>query len=327
MTLEQTIGQLLWCGWGEAPEAHPQRCNDHARFLVEELQVGGLALFARNLGDPEAVAALTEELRRRSRLAPLIGIDQEGGRVSRMALPGMVFPGNMPLGLLDDPELTRKVARSIGEQLAAVGFDVDFAPSVDVNNNPLNPIIGVRSFGDDPALVARHGVAAVAGFREAGILPVIKHFPGHGDTTQDSHLELPVQPAERDRLDAVELAPFRAALAAGAPAVMTTHIMFPALDPQLPATLSHRIITGLLRQELGFDGLVVTDCLEMKGIANQWSPEDTAVLALEAGADMLLVCHTQETQLRMFRALVEAVRGGRLPEARLHQSVERVARV
>lgn len=327
MTLEQLAGQLLWCGWGDAPEPEPRRYNDHARILVEEIGVGGLVLFTRNLGAPAEIAALTDELRRHAILPPLIGIDQEGGRVSRLPLPGLVFPGNLALGLIDDLDLTRRVMRSIGEQLAALGIDVDFAPSVDVNHNPRNPIIGVRSFGEDPELVSRHGVAAVAGFREAGVLPVLKHFPGHGDTAADSHLELPTLRVDRSRLDAIELRPFVAALAAGAPAVMSTHILFPALDPELPSTLSRRILTGLLREELGFDGLIVTDCLEMKGIADHWGPEETAVLALEAGVDMLVVCHTLDTQRRMHRAICEAVCRRRLSEERLHQSVARVQRV
>lgn len=326
MQLERLAAQLLWCGWGEAPEPQPQTYNEHARYLVEELGVGGLVLFTRNLGTPAEIGELVATLRAHAAVPPLIGIDQEGGRVSRLPLPGMVFPGNMALGKLDRPETTREVHRAIGEQLAALGIDVDFAPSVDVNNNPANPIIGVRSFGEEPELVARHGVAAVAGFRDAGLLPVVKHFPGHGDTQADSHLELPRQPAERARLDAVELVPFRAALAEPALAVMTTHILFPALDPELPSTLSRRILTGLLREELGFDGLVVTDCLEMKGIADHWGPEETAVLAIEAGADMLLVCHTKETQARMHAALCRAVREGRLTEERLAQSVARIER-
>lgn len=326
MTLERLAAQLLWCGWGEAPEPDPQTYNDHARFLVEELGVGGLVLFHRNLGTPEAIAALVEQLHNRAAAPPLIGIDQEGGRVSRLPLPGMVFPGNMALGCLDRPDLTRRVHQAIGEQLAALGIDVDFAPVLDVNNNPRNPVIGVRSFGEDPERVVRHGVAAVAGLREAGLLPVIKHFPGHGDTHADSHLELPVQPADRARLEAIELVPFRAALARQDLAVMTTHIRFPRLDPALPATLSRPILTGLLREELGFDGLVVTDCLEMRGIADHWSPEEAAVLAIDAGADMLLVCHTRETQARMHAALCEAVRTGRLTEERLERSAARIGR-
>lgn len=326
MQMERLAAQLLWCGWGEAPEPDPKSYNDHARYLAEGLGVGGLVLFTRNLGTPDEIAALVGTLRAHSATPLLIGIDQEGGRVSRLPLPGMVFPGNMALGKLDRPEATRQVHRALGEQLAALGIDVDFAPSLDVNNNPANPIIGVRSFGEDPGLVARHGVEAVAGFREAGVLPVVKHFPGHGDTQADSHLELPCQPADRARLESVELVPFRAALAEPALAVMTTHILFPALDPELPSTLSPRILSGLLRDELGFDGLVVTDCLEMKGIASHWSPEETAVLAIEAGADMLLVCHTRETQARMHAALCRAVREGRLTEERLAQSVTRIDR-
>lgn len=326
MTLEQQVGQLLWCGWGDAPEPDPDRYNDHARYLVEELGAGALVLFARNVGDPEQVARLTDELRSHAAIPPLIGIDQEGGRVCRLALPGLTFPGNMALGALDDTERTRDVCRAIGEQLAALGIDIDFAPAVDVNNNPLNPVIGVRAFGDDPKLVARHGVAAVQGFREAGVLPVLKHFPGHGDTDADSHFELPVQPAGRSRLDQVELVPFLAALKAGAPAVMSTHILFPRIDPELPATLSPRILTGLLREELGFDGLIITDCLEMRGIADHWGPEEAAVLALQAGADALLVCHTWETQTRMRDAVLKAVREGRLSEERIGQSVRRVQR-
>lgn len=324
MTLEQLAGQLLWCGWGGDPQADGPSYDAHARRLVEEIGVGGVVLFDRNLRAPEQIAELTETLRAHAAEPLLIGIDQEGGRVNRLPLPGLTFSGNMALGALNDLDCTRAVARAIGEQLAALGVDVDFAPSLDVNNNPRNPIIGVRSFGEEAEHVARHGIASVRGFLEAGILPVVKHFPGHGDTSADSHLELPVQPADRARLDAVELLPFRAAFRAGAPAVMTTHIRFPALDPDLPATLSRPILTGMLRQELGFDGLVVTDCLEMRGIADHWGPEEAAILALEAGADMLLVCHTLETQLRMRDAIVAAVRSGRLPEERLRDAHRRL---
>ena len=327
MTLERLAGQLLWGGWGDKPETDGHLYNAHARYLVEEMGVGGLILFNRNLRSPEEIAALTEELRAHAAEPLLIAVDQEGGRVNRLPLPGLTFSGNMALGVLDDVERTREVARAIGEQLAALGIDVDFAPSLDVNNNPQNPIIGVRSFGEEPEHVARHGVAAVQGFLEAGILPVVKHFPGHGDTQADSHLELPVQPADRARLDAVELLPFRRALRAGAPAVMTTHIRFPRLDAELPATLSRPILTGILREELGFDGLVVTDCLEMRGITDHWGPEEAAVLAIEAGADMLLVCHTLETQNRMRDALCAAVRSGRLTEERLRDSLRRIDRV
>lgn len=325
MTPEQLAGQILWCGWGDGEEPGPRTLNEHARVLLEEVQVGGLVLFTRNLGTAAEIADLVTEVRKRSIVPPLIGMDQEGGRVCRLAVPGMTFPDNAALGGLDRIDATRDAARAIGEQLAALGIDVDFAPVLDVNNNPHNPVIGRRSFGDDPVLVARHGLAAVAGFRDSGVLPVVKHFPGHGDTDSDSHLELPVQPAPRARLNEVELVPFRAAIDAGAPAVMTSHILFQSIDPNLPATLSRAVLSGLLRGELGFDGLIVTDCLEMNGIALHWSPEEAAVLSVEAGADMLLVCHTLDTQRRMHRALCDAVRTGRLPERRLRESAERIA--
>lgn len=326
MTLEQLAGQLIWGGWG-GQGGDPTQYDSHARFLVEELQAGGIVFLARNLETPEQVAELTRTLQNRAAAPLLIGIDQEGGRVCRMPLPGFTFPGSRALGAIDDPSVTRMVSRAIGEQLLAVGVNVDFSPSLDVNNNPRNPIIGVRAFAEDAETVTRHGLAAIEGFRDAGVVPVVKHFPGHGDTSGDSHLELPCLPVSRERLEAVELVPFRAAIAAGVPAVMTTHIVFPALDQRLPSTLSPRIITGLLREELGFDGLVVTDCLEMKGVADHWTPEEIAVLAVEAGADMLLVCHTQETQARMHEALCAAVRAGRLTEERLAQSRERIQRV
>lgn len=326
MTLEQLAGQLIWGGWG-GQGGEPTEYDAHARYLVEELQTGALVLLARNAESPEQVAELTRTLQSHALTPLLIGIDQEGGRVCRMPLPGFTFPGARALGAIDDLDVTRQVSRAIGEQLLALGINVNFAPTLDVNNNPRNPIIGVRAYGEDPEAVTRHGVAALHGFEDAGVLPVVKHFPGHGDTNCDSHLELPTLPVSRERLEEIELTPFRAAIAAGVPAVMTTHILFPALDPELPSTLSRRILTGLLREELGFDGLIVTDCLEMKGIADHWSPEETAILCLEAGADALLVCHTQETQARMHAALCDAVRSGRLPEARLHEAVERIQRV
>lgn len=325
MTLEQLAGQLIWGGWG-GQGGEPTEYDPHARYLVEELQVGALVLLGRNAESPEQVAELTRTLQSRAEIPLLIAIDQEGGRVARMPLPGFTFPGARALGAIDDPEVTRRVSRAIGEQLLAIGINTNFAPTLDVNNNPRNPIIGVRAYGETPESVTRHGLATIRGFEDAGVVPVVKHFPGHGDTSGDSHLELPCLPITRERLEAVELPPFRAAIEAGVTAVMTTHILFPALDPRLPSTLSSRILTGLLREELGFDGLIVTDCLEMKGIADHWSPEETAVLCLEAGADALLVCHTRETQERMHAALCEGVRTGRLTEERLHQSAERMRR-
>jgi beta-N-acetylhexosaminidase len=322
--LDAAIGQLFCCGWQGATPDEARAAGPQARALVEELRVGGLILMGRNLGAPGEVAALARDLQSLAHVPLWIGVDQEGGAVARFSQPGLAFPGNMALGATRSAPLAQAAAWAIGAQLAAMGINMNFAPTLDVNNNPANPIIGTRSFGEDPALVAELGVAAAEGYRAAGVVPVGKHFPGHGDTDVDSHLALPVQPAGRARLDAVELPPFRAAIAAGLPALMTTHILFPALDEALPATLSRRVLTGLLRDELGFTGVVITDCLEMEGIAAHWGPEEAAVLALEAGADLLLVCHTWKTQRRMVAAVRDAVRSGRLSEAHIHASVERL---
>ncbi len=322
--MEACAGRVLWCGFGEEPGEDPTTYTSHARFIVEELGAGGVILFTRNIGEFPSVRALNDAIHSGASQPPLIGIDQEGGRVCRIVSPGMVFPGNMALGSLDTPRLTHQVARSLAGQLRALGFDLNFAPSVDVNNNADNPVIGVRSFGSDPALVGRHGVAAIQGFLAGGIIPVAKHFPGHGNTSVDSHLALPVQRESPAQLQQVEWAPFRRAIVAGTPVVMSSHILFTELDPELPATLSGKVLTDILRGKLGFNGVVVTDCLEMRAIADRWPPEQVAPLAIAAGADALLVCHTRSTQIRMRDALVNAVRAGTLPEERLREAAERV---
>ena len=331
MTLHQKIGQMLLFGWsGDTPEAS-RTVNTHAAALVDEFAVGGIILMGRNVGPPAQTRATIAELQARATgngLPPLfVAVDQEGGRVQRLGPPHYpTHPAARVIGDTGDPEQARRSARQIGEGLRDVGFNWDFAPVLDVNNNPKNPVIGDRAYGSDPALVAAMGAAAVRGFQEdAGILACGKHFPGHGDTDTDSHHALPRIGHDKARLEAVELVPFRAALAAGLAAVMTSHILFPALDAHLPATLSPAILTGLLRGELGFDGLIITDDLEMKGVADGWGAAEAAVLAVVAGADVLLCCHTWKTQRLIQEALVQAVEAGRLSEARVDESVARIA--
>ena len=261
------------------------------------------------------------------RLASRVRTALAGKTITEQAMFGgicFMLNGNMALGALGDPDAVTAAMAAIGEQLAAMGINVDFAPVLDVNNNPDNPVIGVRSFGEDPQLVAKLGVAALRGFRQAGVISCVKHFPGHGDTAVDSHRDLPVQPASRARLDEVELAPFRAAIDAEAPLLMTAHIVFPVLDDRWPATLSRSILTDLLRGELGYRGVVVTDCLEMDGIAKHFGVEEAAITAVEAGADCLLACHSLETQRRIHAALLDAARAGRLSPTRIDASVDRI---
>jgi beta-N-acetylhexosaminidase len=284
--------------------------------------LGGICLFAYNVGErlPELTASL-----RAARPGILIGIDEEGGDVTRLEVAGgSSYPGNGALGAVDDVELTERVAASIAADLAAVGVNLDFAPVADVNANPANPVIGIRSFGADYDLVSRHVAAFVRGLQSNGVAACAKHFPGHGTTQADSHLELPV--VTDDVRPGLE--PFRAAIAAGVDSIMTAHVLVPALD-EVPATLSREIVGGLLRQELGYDGLVIADALEMKAVSESYGIERSAVLALAAGVDALLIGHDlgEEAVDAVRAALVRAVSSGELDEGRLHEAAGRVARV
>jgi beta-N-acetylhexosaminidase len=291
-----------------------------ARWLDRGL--GAITLFAYNVGDPEQLARLTAALRS-ERPDLVLSIDEEGGDVTRLeADRGSSYPGNAALGAVDDPALTERVAAAIAGELASAGVDLNLAPVADVNSNPRNPVIGVRSFGSDPELVAQHVRAFVTGTQRQGVAACAKHFPGHGDTSADSHRELPV--AGGDLEDA--LLPFRAAIDAGVKVVMVGHLLLPDLD-DVPATLSRAIVTDLLRGELGFDGAVMTDALEMAAVSATYGVEAAAVRALSAGADTLGLGHDlhEEAVERVHAAIVAAVESGRLEEARLADAAARIA--
>ncbi|MFC8870708.1 glycoside hydrolase family 3 protein [Streptomyces sp. NPDC057148] len=298
-------------------------------WLLRRLDEGlaSVALFGRNVSTPEQVAALTAQLRA-GREDVLVAIDEEGGDVTRLEVrTGSSFPGNLALGAVDDVGLTREVAAELGRRLADCGVNFNWAPSADVNSNPDNPVIGVRSFGAGTDLVARHTAAYVTGLQSSGVAACTKHFPGHGDTAVDSHHAVPRIDVDGDVLAARDLVPFRAAIAAGSRAVMSAHILAPALDPDRPATLSRRILTDLLRGELGYQGLIVTDGIEMRAIAGTYGIERGSVLAIAAGADAICVgggLSDEDTVRRLSDALVEAVRSGELPEERLADAAERV---
>ncbi|NGO11726.1 glycoside hydrolase family 3 protein [Streptomyces sp. HC44] len=298
-------------------------------WLLRRLGEGlaSVGLFGRNIASPAQLASLTAQLRA-ERDDVLVAIDEEGGDVTRLEVrTGSSFPGNHALGAVDDVALTREVASELGRRLAACGVNLNWAPSADINSNPGNPVIGVRSFGADPSLVARHTAAYVSGLQSAGVAACTKHFPGHGDTAVDSHHALPRIDAELSVLHSRELSPFRAAIEAGTRAVMSAHILVPSLDPNRPATLSHRILTGLLREELGYDGLIVTDGMEMQAISGTYGIERGSVLAIAAGADAICVgggLADDATVLRLRDALVSAVRAGELPEERLADAARRV---
>ena len=281
-----------------------------------EQGLGGVVLFSRNVESREQLRALTAELG-----GLLVVIDEEGGDVTRLEHDrGSSYPGNFALGVVDDVALTERVAAAIGSDLAAVGVNLNFAPVADVNTNPRNPVIGIRSFGSEPELVARHVAAFVRGLQSTGVAACAKHFPGHGDTEADSHHELPTAGGDLG----AALVPFRAAIDAGVRAIMTAHILVPELD-DVPATLSRRLLHGLLREEFGFGGLVITDALDMKGVATVGAA--VGVEALAAGADALCLGSGigPEPVVRIHRSIVEAVSTGRLPEERLAEAAGRVA--
>jgi beta-N-acetylhexosaminidase len=287
--------------------------------------VGGAILFARNVESPEQVADLCAALRGAAPPgAPLLTcVDQEGGRVQRLRAPATEWP---PMAALahHSPELAYRVGRALGAELAALGFSLDFAPVLDVHTNPRNPVIGDRALGTEPAAVAERGNALLRGLHDAGVGSCGKHFPGHGDTILDSHVDLPVVAHDEARLRAVELVPFARAVAAGVPMIMTAHVVFPALDPAVPATMSPRVL-GLLRRELGFDGVIVSDDLEMKAVADRYGIEELVVAALRAGCDAFLVCHRADLQERAREALVHAAEQDAGTRARLEEAAARMA--
>ncbi|MFK4064769.1 glycoside hydrolase family 3 protein [Streptomyces sp. NPDC029674] len=299
-----------------------------AAELIARYRLGGVIYFgwAHNTRDPHQIAELSRGIQEAAPGVPvLISVDQEHGAVARVGAPATLLPGAMALGASGSYDHAREAARIAGTELRALGIRQDYAPDADVNVDPANPVIGVRSFGADPEAVAGFVTAQVEGYRSAGIATAAKHFPGHGDTTDDSHTELPHIHHTREEWERYDAPPFRAAIAAGVDSVMTAHIVVPALDPSGdPATLSHPILTGILREELGFDGVIATDSLAMRGVRTKYGDDRVAVLALKAGADQLLNPPRPDVA---WHAVIDAVRSGELTEARIDESVLRVLRM
>jgi beta-N-acetylhexosaminidase len=288
--------------------------------------LAGVTLFGPNIRDREQLAALTASLRGAA-VEPVIAIDEEGGDVTRIShRTGSDYPGNAALGAVDDVALTRAVYAALGADLAALGINLNLAPAVDVNSEAHNPVIGTRSFGSDPALVARHAAAAVAGMQSAGVAACAKHFPGHGSTRADSHLELATIDGPLSVLRARDLPPFEAAIAAGVRAIMPSHLLIPELSGDLPASLSRVALTDLLRGELGFTGVIVSDGLEMRAVRDRYGIPEAAVQAVIAGTDLLCLGRDQDqlSFLAVKTALIEAARSGRLPGERLEEAAARV---
>jgi beta-N-acetylhexosaminidase len=297
------------------------------RDLLARDGVAGVCLFARNLTGIEQGRELVAAILEAAGRPLLIAIDQEGGGVVRLP-QAAVPPGVMALGAADDPALTEALGAATGRGLRRIGVNVDFAPVADVQSNPANPVIGDRSFGADPALVSRHVAAFVVGLQGSGVAATLKHFPGHGDVAVDSHLGLPRLEADRERLDTLEWPPFVAGIEAGAEAVMSAHVVASAVDRERPATLSRALLEGVLRDRLGFGGVVFSDALEMRAISQRWGVPEAAVLASAAGVDVPVVCNAAPAQHHaVLDALARARAEGRLDPAALSASSDRVARL
>ena len=287
--------------------------------------LGGVCLFGSNIGDPDQLRRLTDSLRS-ERSDVVISVDEEGGGVTRLdAATGSRFPGVAALGRVDDVELTEQIGRAVGRLVAQAGITLNFAPCADVMADRFNPVIGIRSFGPDPELVARHTAAFVTGHQAAGVAACAKHYPGHGDTDVDTHLSVAVIDSDLDSMRATALLPFAAAIDAGVASVMAGHLLVPAVDT-LPASVSGRWLTDILRGEMGFTGAIVTDALEMAAIAATYGIAEGAVMAIQAGADLLCLGAddaTPELLDTIGSALIAAVLSGRIPESRLYEAAGR----
>jgi beta-N-acetylhexosaminidase len=289
--------------------------------------VRSVILFAQNFRDASQLRELTRSIRQAAGAPVLVSVDQEGGRVQRFRGEGFPDLPSARRAAAGGEEAVRRSAVTAARCLRAAGIHMNLAPVLDVDSNPANPVIGERAFGSDPDQVASCGVAYAKTLQAEGVAACGKHFPGHGDTSVDSHLDLPHLPHAMERLERVELVPFRAAVGAGIASLMTAHVLFDSIDPQVPATLSRRVVTGLLRERLGFEGLVFTDDFEMQAIADRHEMGEAAVQAIEAGCDLILACHRLDRQRRIIEAVAQAIATGRIPERRVRDSQKRLTRL
>lgn len=321
-SLLQKAGRMLVCGFdGMEPE-------EHVKAAVRDLKIGHWILFARNIAGHEQTSELNRWLNRETRSSngstPFITIDQEGGIVSRLHGDLNTYPGAMALAAAGGPDVSEKAAFITAQHLKSLGFNVNLAPVADINSNPYNPIVGPRSFGDIAEEVSRHVLASCRGYLDGGILPVVKHFPGHGDTAEDSHLALPQLDHSAEVLKGRELRPFRDVIAAEVPVIMVAHLLVPSLSSlQLPSSLNPEIIQELLRNTLNFNGLIMTDCLEMEGISKTYDAGEAVSMAVQAGVDLCFVSHTFEEQEKGVKALYDGMKTGKIPESRIDDSLLR----
>lgn len=321
MTLDEKIGQIFTVGF----EGYEQ--DNQIEGMIKDCHVGGVILFRKNIKSPGQLLEVVNSLKssNSNNKAPLfISVDEEGGRVTRLPDQITKLPSNEKIGKINNEDFSFSIGNILAEELKAFGFNMDFAPVLDIFSNPKNTVIGDRSFGNNAEIVSKLGVQTMKGIRDLGVIPVVKHFPGHGDTLEDSHVGLPSVDHDMERLETFELIPFKAAIDSGADAVMVAHILLRKIDSENPASLSEKIISGILREKIGFEGVVITDDMTMGAIGENYSMQEAVVRSFLAGSDMILVCHGYENQLEAINALKAAVQDGTVTEDRLDESVRRI---
>ena len=322
--LKQKIGQRLIVGF------HGETVPQELIRLDEEWGFGGFILFKRNITELEQLFSLNESLLALGRgVMPFVGVDQEGGRVARLTEPFTPFPDMACVGQHGTVSMAYEVGAILGRELSVAGFDLNFAPVLDVNTNPQNPIIGTRAISSSPEVVATLGRSLIQGLHDNSVVACGKHFPGHGDTREDSHVTLPVCDRTEEELLSVEMLPYRRLVddSARLDMVMLSHVLYPALDPKLPASLSQRVIQDFLRSEVGFRGATISDDLEMAAIADNYSMEEVTHLGLEAGLDLFLVCHSLERQVEVLETLMKVAESGALPKSSWDIPLQRIVQV
>lgn len=321
MTLEEKIGQLLIIGIEDT------EVDDHVRKMIEEYKVGGFILFKHNISNADQATELLNSLKSLNKKNPIplfLSIDEEGGRVSRLPNTFPKLPPAKKIGKVNDESISLQYGKIIGKRIKSLGFNINFAPVLDIDSNPNNPVIGDRAFGSDKNTVIDHSLKVMEGINQEGIISVVKHFPGHGDTNLDSHVDLPVIEKDLTQLEELELTPFIEAIREGVDGIMVAHILFPKLDEEFPSTLSEKIISQLLRKRLGYEGLIFSDDMTMGAIMKNYSIEDAASRFLKAGGDILLICHGYENHIKVFEQIKEEVKKGNLSEGEIDEKLYRI---
>ncbi|HLU23129.1 MAG TPA: beta-N-acetylhexosaminidase [Bacillaceae bacterium] len=324
MSLEEKVGQMIFAGIDDTV------LNENTKTLISKYNVGGLIFYGDNLQNPEQSVELLNDVKTTNldnRFPLFLGIDQEGGRVTR--LPGNIveMPTNQQIGEIGNERFSYDFGELLGQQLNAFGFNMNFAPVLDVNSNPNNPVIGDRSFGNNVDIVSKLGIQTMKGIEAQHVIPVVKHFPGHGDTSVDSHLELPIVDKTREEINELEIIPFQKAINEGTDVVMVAHILLPKIDPTYPSSMSTPIISGILREELQFNGVVMTDDMTMNAIMDHYGIGEAIVESVKAGSDIVLIAHDFSKVITAIDALVSAVESGEISESRINESVERIIKL